>query len=169
MSSFIAIGAATLADIYDPAERRKMMGIFYAAPLLSPSLSLLLGGILTQAFNWHATFWLLAAILGIKIILFTFFFHDTFCCECSLMYQCALARRGRAIIFPRLEANAMSITMPIAMLAVVGTTESKEEADLGDGSVSPSSGSTAIGDDMQAGITLSLADVKLFLPLLLIL
>jgi MFS family permease len=145
------------------------MGIFYAAPLLGPSLGPLLGGILTQAFSWRAAFWLLAAILGIDIILFTFFFRDTFRCERSLTYRRALARRGRAIVFPRLEADAMSITVPVTTLAVVGATESKEEADLGDGPVSPSSGGAATGGDVQAEITLSLADVNPFPPLLLVL
>lgn len=37
-SAVLAIGAATLADIYDPAERGAKMGIYYAAPLLGPSL-----------------------------------------------------------------------------------------------------------------------------------
>lgn len=33
-SAVLSIGAATLADIFEPRERGTMMGIYYAAPLL---------------------------------------------------------------------------------------------------------------------------------------
>ena len=62
-SAVIALGAATLADIYEPAQRGTMMGIYYSAPLLGPSLGPILGGALTQAFSWRATFWFLAAFV----------------------------------------------------------------------------------------------------------
>ena len=58
-SAVFSVGAGTLADIYEPHERGTMMGIYYAAPLLGPSMGPLLGGILTQLFNWRATFWFL--------------------------------------------------------------------------------------------------------------
>ena len=47
-SAVLSIGAATLADIFEPRERGTMMGIYYAAPLLGPSLGPIAGGILTQ-------------------------------------------------------------------------------------------------------------------------
>ncbi|KAF5374145.1 hypothetical protein D9615_008828 [Tricholomella constricta] len=37
-SAVITIGAATLADIFEPAERGTKMGIYYMAPLLGPSI-----------------------------------------------------------------------------------------------------------------------------------
>ena len=173
-SSFIAIGAATLADICDPAERGKMMGIFYAAPLLGPSLGPLLGGVLTQAFSWRAAFWLLAALLGIDLVLFTFFFRDTFRRERSLTYRHALARRHvRAVVLslqPDAAADTESTKAPVAALAVGDTIESKERIVLGDGPSSPSSACATMGDDMQAvEIALSLADVNPFPPLVLVL
>ena len=80
----MSIGAATLADLYEPAERGTMMGIYYwfvlgaasvlpqhgspmlirSAPLLGPSLGPILGGALTQGFNWRATFWFLTIFTG---------------------------------------------------------------------------------------------------------
>jgi Major Facilitator Superfamily len=152
-SCFIVIGAATLADIYEPAERGKMVGIFYAAPLLGPSLGPLLGGVLAQAFSWRATMWLLAAILGIDLVLFTFFFRDTFRRERSLTYRCAVARRQSTIMSRAVRAR--------------DTISSREKASLGDGPTSRSSScGTAAGLDAQAKITLSLADVNPFPPLL---
>jgi MFS family permease len=154
-SSFIAIGAATLADIYDPAERGKMVGIFYAAPLLGPSLGPFLGGMLAQAFDWRAPLWLLAAILGIDLVLFTLFFRDTFRSERSLIYRRALARRHSA-----------------TMTRTVGdTSNSKEKGALGGGQTSSPSSSCGVAAklDPQAKISPSLADVNPFPPLLLVL
>ena len=86
----MAIGAATLADIYDQAERGTMMGIYYAAPLLGPSLGPILGGVLTQFLSWRATFWFLAIFMGCCLVAFLFFFRDTFRMERSLLYQTVL-------------------------------------------------------------------------------
>ncbi|KAH9922895.1 MFS general substrate transporter [Fomitopsis serialis] len=90
-SAVLNIGAATLADLYEPAERGTMMGIYLCAPLLGPSLGPILGGVLTQAFNWRATFWFLAIFTGLCVLSFAFF-QDTFRKERSLAYQSVLKR-----------------------------------------------------------------------------
>ncbi|KAH9910482.1 major facilitator superfamily domain-containing protein [Fomitopsis serialis] len=90
-SAVLNIGAATLADLYEPAERGTMMGIYLCAPLLGPSLGPILGGVLTQAFNWRATFWFLAIFTGLCVLSFAFF-RDTFRKERSLAYQNVLKR-----------------------------------------------------------------------------
>ena len=107
----MSIGAATLADLYEPAERGTMMGIYYwfvlgaasvlpqhgspmlirSAPLLGPSLGPILGGALTQGFNWRATFWFLTIFTGLCTLSFVFF-RDTFRRERSLTYQSVLKR-----------------------------------------------------------------------------
>ena len=68
-----------------------MMGIYYAAPLLGPSIGPLIGGVLTQAFNWRATYWFLVIFGGISLLSFLFF-KDTFRRERSTAYQAALRR-----------------------------------------------------------------------------
>ncbi|EPT02266.1 hypothetical protein FOMPIDRAFT_73914 [Fomitopsis schrenkii] len=90
-SAVISIGAATLADLYEPSERGTMMGIYYCAPLLGPSLGPILGGVLTQGFNWRATFWFLSIFTGLCTLSFIFF-RDTFRRERSLTYQTVLKR-----------------------------------------------------------------------------
>ncbi|TFY58682.1 hypothetical protein EVJ58_g6267 [Rhodofomes roseus] len=90
-SAVLSIGAATLADIFEPAERGTMMGIYYSAPSLGPSLGPILGGLLTQGFNWRATFWFLTIFSGLCLVSFVFF-RDTFRRERSLAYQTALKR-----------------------------------------------------------------------------
>lgn len=62
-----------------------------SAPLLGPSLGPIIGGILTQAFGWRATFWFLVIFTGLCIIPFVFF-RDTFRRERSLSYQAVLKK-----------------------------------------------------------------------------
>ncbi|PVF97158.1 MFS general substrate transporter [Serendipita vermifera] len=97
-SAVPAIGAGTLADIYAPKERATMMGIYYAAPLLGPSLGMLLGGVLAQIWRWRATFYFMVIIGGVVLIALCFF-RDTFRKERSLTYRAAkehaLKRRQR--------------------------------------------------------------------------
>jgi MFS family permease len=87
----MSLGAATLADLYDPAERGTMMGIYYMAPLLGPALGSLVGGALAQAWNWRADFWFLAIWSGLCFLSFIFV-KDTFRKERSLSYQAVLKR-----------------------------------------------------------------------------
>ncbi|KAF7320829.1 Vacuolar DHA amino acid exporter [Mycena chlorophos] len=87
------IGAATLADIFEPAERGTKMGIYYIAPLLGPSLAPIMGGVLTTAWNWRAPFWFLTVVSGLSLVGMVFFFKDTFRKERSLTYQAVLRTR----------------------------------------------------------------------------
>lgn len=66
-------------------------GIYYAAPLLGPSLGPLIGGAVTNAWGWRATFVLLAILGGISLCSF-FFFTETFRRERCLTYQAAKER-----------------------------------------------------------------------------
>ncbi|KAF8192455.1 major facilitator superfamily domain-containing protein [Pholiota molesta] len=95
-SAVLTIGAATLADMYDPKERGSVMGVYWAAPLLGPSLGPIIGGILAQAFSWRAIFYFLAIFGAVSLLSFVLF-KDTFRRERSLAYQEALrqATEGR--------------------------------------------------------------------------
>ncbi|EJC98039.1 MFS general substrate transporter [Fomitiporia mediterranea MF3/22] len=90
-AAVFSVGAGSLADIYEPHERGTMMGIYYAAPLLGPSLGPIIGGALTDAWNWRATFYFLAAFCSLSLASFILF-KDTFRRERSLAYQAALLR-----------------------------------------------------------------------------
>src|SRR5688572_5897798 len=59
-ASVQAVGAGTIADIWETAERGRAMGIFYLGPLTGPLFSPIVGGALSQAFNWRAPMWFLA-------------------------------------------------------------------------------------------------------------
>jgi MFS family permease len=67
------------------------MGIYYATPLLGPSLGPIIGGAATKLFSWRATFYFLAIFGGLSLLTFVFF-KDTFRRERSLTYQNALKR-----------------------------------------------------------------------------
>ncbi|KAL0578561.1 hypothetical protein V5O48_003411 [Marasmius crinis-equi] len=94
-SAVMAIGAATLADIFDPEERGTKMGIYYMAPLLGPSLGPILGGALTAGFSWRGPFYFLAIVAGLVCLSFLLVFKDTFRRERSLTYQRVLKHRLR--------------------------------------------------------------------------
>ncbi|KAI6114268.1 MFS general substrate transporter [Pisolithus sp. B1] len=92
-SAVLSIGAATLADIYEPHQRGAKVGVYYCAPLLGPSLGPIIGGVLTQAFSWRAVFWFLVIWGGVIFFAFLALFKDTFRKERSLTYQNVLRRR----------------------------------------------------------------------------
>lgn len=79
-----------------------------SAPLLGPSLGPILGGALTQGFNWRATFWFLSILIGTILVVFIFF-KDTFRRERSLTYQRVLQRvRTQREAAPKSETSTLS-------------------------------------------------------------
>lgn len=82
---------SVLSAILSPLLPAHICPCFGSAPLLGPSLGPIIGGILTQAFGWRATFWFLVIFTGLCIIPFVFF-RDTFRRERSLTYQAALQK-----------------------------------------------------------------------------
>lgn len=154
------------------------MGIYYAAPLLGPSMGPLLGGILTQLFNWRATFWFLAIFGGMSLASFMLF-RDTFRSERSLTYQAALRRTERR------RDNAAN-SRPLSQTTTLevqdhqdchsdkieqgtGTTEKDVEAQTANKcTVAESQISSTVPRDMQ-DISLSLKEVNPITPLLMVL
>lgn len=94
-SAIFTIGAATLADIFEPHRRGTVMGVYIAGPLLGPALGPIFGGLLAQELNWRAIFWFLAIWGGIVFLAFLLLFEDTFRKERSLTYQNVLKRNLR--------------------------------------------------------------------------
>jgi multidrug resistance protein len=71
-ASVQAVGAGTIADVWEVKERGRAMGIFYLGPLCGPLVSPILGGVLTQELGWRSSQWALA-IFGGALILFILF------------------------------------------------------------------------------------------------
>jgi len=52
-----AVGAGTIADIWEVRERGQAMGWFYLGPLLGPLIAPLIGGGVASKFGWRGTMW----------------------------------------------------------------------------------------------------------------
>ena len=71
-ASVQAVGAGTIADIWEPRERGRTMSMFYLGPLLGPIVAPVVGGVLAQKLGWQSTQYFLA-IYGAVILLMLFF------------------------------------------------------------------------------------------------
>ena len=76
-ASVQAVGAGTIADIWEPGERGRAMGIFYLGPLMGPLLAPMIGGALAQRFDWRAPMWFLSIYAGIMLFLLVFRLPET--------------------------------------------------------------------------------------------
>lgn len=153
-SAVWAIGAATLADIYEPHQRGTMMGVYYSAPLLGPSLGPIFGGALTQGLSWRAVFWFLVIWGGMIFSAFLFLFKDTFRKERSVTYQNVLNSRLRE----QQSSEAEDKSPNISKSEVGGENQTTSKDIEAQRTVIPAS---AIND-----VKLSMADVNPFPPYL---
>jgi multidrug resistance protein len=76
-ASVQAVGAGTIADIWEVRERGRAMGIFYLGPLLGPLLAPIIGGVLSQAWGWRSTQWFQVIYGGVLFIILTFCLPET--------------------------------------------------------------------------------------------
>ncbi|ATY58654.1 MFS multidrug resistance transporter, putative [Cordyceps militaris CM01] len=76
-ASVQAVGAGTIADIWEPRERGLAMSMFYLGPLLGPLFAPIIGGALSQAFGWKSTMWFLAIYGGVIVIMLTLLLPET--------------------------------------------------------------------------------------------
>ena len=58
-ASVLAVGAGTIADIWDPKERGRAMGFFLLGPLCGPLFAPIIGGAIGQRLGWRSTQWFL--------------------------------------------------------------------------------------------------------------
>lgn len=72
-----AVGAGSIADLFDVFERGRAMSIFYLGPLLGPLIAPVIGGLLTQVLGWQSTMWFLAIYGVIILLMVTFFLPET--------------------------------------------------------------------------------------------
>ncbi|KAJ7688806.1 major facilitator superfamily domain-containing protein [Mycena rosella] len=154
-SAVMAIGAATLTDIFDPIECGTKLGFYYMAPLLGPSLAPIMGGVLTQGFSWRAPFWFLVVVSGLSCLSILVFLKDMFRQERSMTYQSVLKSRLKA----RSASATTSCTASIAEKEPVGVVENLKATDLEKQDAAP---------DVAAAlpvIKLTMRDVNPFKPL----
>jgi len=71
-ASVQAVGAGTIADIWEVKERGRAMGIFYLGPLCGPLVSPIVGGALAQSLGWRSAQWFMV-IFGVGVAIFILF------------------------------------------------------------------------------------------------
>lgn len=76
-ASVQAVGAGTIADLWESQERGRAMGIFYLGPLCGPLLAPIVGGALAQRWRWRSTAWFLAAYGGLTVAFIFFALPET--------------------------------------------------------------------------------------------
>lgn len=76
-ASVQAVGAGTIADIWESKERGRAMGIFYLGPLLGPLLAPIIGGALAQTLGWRSTQWFQTIYGGILFFVLMFCLPET--------------------------------------------------------------------------------------------
>ncbi|KAI0129945.1 major facilitator superfamily transporter multidrug resistance [Xylariales sp. AK1849] len=76
-ASVQAVGAGTIADLWEPKERGRAMGMFYLGPLMGPLLAPIIGGALAQGFGWRSTMWFLTVYGTLIFILILFALPET--------------------------------------------------------------------------------------------
>lgn len=76
-ASVQAVGAGTIADIWEARERGKAMGIFYLGPLCGPLFAPIIGGALGQGLGWRSTQWFLVIYGCLTVISIIFALPET--------------------------------------------------------------------------------------------
>lgn len=76
-ASVQAVGAGTIADIWEVKERGRAMGIFYLGPLCGPLLGPIVGGALGEGLGWRSVLWFLVIYAGCVWILILFCLPET--------------------------------------------------------------------------------------------
>jgi len=76
-ASTIALGAGVLGDITTRKERGGYMGVFQGGLLLPVAIGPVIGGLLSEKFNWLAVFWFLSAYGAACFVLTLVFLPET--------------------------------------------------------------------------------------------
>ena len=76
-ASVQAVGAGTIADIWEVRERGRAMGIFYLGPLCGPLFAPIIGGALGQGLGWRSTQWFLVVYGVLTVIAIIFALPET--------------------------------------------------------------------------------------------
>ncbi|PCG99570.1 Major facilitator superfamily domain, general substrate transporter [Penicillium occitanis (nom. inval.)] len=86
-ASVQAVGAGTIADIWEIKERGQAMGYFYIGPLCGPLFAPIIGGALAQKWGWRSTMWFMVIFGGIVWVLILFGLPETLAVRKSPILQ----------------------------------------------------------------------------------
>jgi multidrug resistance protein len=77
LASVQVLGAATVADIWEPHRRGQAMSIFFMGPQLGPLVAPIIGGALANRFGWRATMWFMLALTAFFLAILLFVVPET--------------------------------------------------------------------------------------------
>ncbi|KAI8989946.1 major facilitator superfamily domain-containing protein [Pilobolus umbonatus] len=78
ISSAWAIGAGSVADIYEVHERGNALGIYFTGQFAGPLFGPIIGGYLVERWGWRSVFWLLFVFGCILLLLVVFAMEETY-------------------------------------------------------------------------------------------
>jgi multidrug resistance protein len=110
-SSVLAIGAGTIADIWEPKERGRAMGIFILGPMLGPLLAPIIGGVLSQAWGWRSTQWFQTIYGGVLLLVLTFCLPETLARRATPAEQHATADNVHGSAAPTIAQRAKKVLL----------------------------------------------------------
>ncbi|OKL55975.1 hypothetical protein UA08_08755 [Talaromyces atroroseus] len=76
-ASVQAVGAGTIADLWEVKERGKAMGIFFLGPMLGPLISPIIGGAVSIKWGWRSTQWVMVIYGFLVFVLVLFLLPET--------------------------------------------------------------------------------------------
>lgn len=76
-ASVQAVGAGSVADMWESRDRGRAMGFFYLGPLCGPLFAPIIGGILGKTLGWRSTQWFLVIYGGLTLIMIIFALPET--------------------------------------------------------------------------------------------
>lgn len=78
ISSAWAIGAGSVADVYEVHERGNALGIYFTGQFAGPLFGPIIGGFLVERWGWRSVFWLLFVIGCLLLLLVVFAMEETY-------------------------------------------------------------------------------------------
>ncbi|KAH8748568.1 major facilitator superfamily domain-containing protein, partial [Hyaloscypha sp. PMI_1271] len=73
----LTVGGGTVADVVPPAQRGRVMSLFFVGPLLGPVLGPIIGGFVSELIGWRWTFWIIIILAGVSFTISIFFLRET--------------------------------------------------------------------------------------------
>lgn len=76
-ASVQSVGAGTVADLFKPEDRGKMLGYYYLGALMAPLLAPIIGSLLVSRWSWRSTQWFMVILAGVNVLLLTLLLPET--------------------------------------------------------------------------------------------
>ncbi|KAH8701892.1 putative MFS multidrug resistance transporter [Talaromyces proteolyticus] len=76
-ASVQAVGAGSIADLWEVRERGRAMSYFYVGPLCGPLFAPIIGGLLANRWGWRSTMWFSMIFGGVIFVLILFALPET--------------------------------------------------------------------------------------------